>query len=406
MDILYSLLVLLLITRFCGEVAERLKQPALVGELIAGIFIGIALRLFADHLPEFAALPHNEVFVAITDLGIFFLMLLGGIELQPHQLAQSTKRALPVGLGGVLLPFLMGGGLGWWLFPASEFKVAQSLFLGTALAITAVPVTIKVLMDLNKLNSDAGQIIIAAAVVDDVLGLALLAILTGVIESGSVPGAASFLLLLLKVVGFFLATILIGNYVFARLWRWVASVQLDEFEFTLVLIFGLIYAAIAEVLGLHFILGAFMAGLFFTRQTPDQTTYRRVKEQFSGITTGFLAPVFFASIGMHVDFAAVFEAPLFLLVVLLAAFAGKLIGSGVVGYCTLGIGLRQATAVGFGMSGRGAVELIIADIALRAGLFAGPQPVPPIIANLFSSIVLMAVITTLVAPIVLKKTLK
>ena len=110
--------------------------------------------------------------------------------------------------------------------------------------------------------------------------------------------------------------------------------------------------------------------------------------------------------GMHVDFGAVFELPLILLVVILAAFAGKLIGSGVVGYYTLGIGLRQATAIGFGMSGRGAVELIIAYIALRAGLFSGPQPAPPIIANLFSSIVLMAVITTLVASIILKKTLR
>lgn len=405
MDILFSLLILLLIARACGEVAERLQQPALVGELIAGILVGIAMGYFGHRLPEFAALPHNEVFVAITDLGIFFLMLLGGIELQPDQLAQSTKRSLPIGFGGVLLPFLMGGGLGWWLFPASELKVAQALFLGTALAITAVPVTVKVLMDLHRLHSEAGQIIIAAAVVDDVLGLGLLAILTGVIESGSVPGVTSFLFLLSKVVCFFAVTIAIGKYVFVHLWRWVASVRTDEFEFSLILIFGLIYAAIAELLGLHFILGAFMAGLFFNQNTPDQQTYEDVKRQISGLTTGFLAPIFFASIGMNVDFSAVFASPFFLCMIIAAAFAGKLIGAGVVGYYTLDLGLRQATAVGFGMSGRGAVELIIADIALRAGLFTGPQPVPAVIVNLFSAVVLMAVITTLVAPIILKKTL-
>jgi Kef-type K+ transport system membrane component KefB len=201
-------------------------------------------------------------------------------------------------------------------------------------------------------------------------------------------------------------TIMIGQYVFVHLWRWFESVHTDEFEFSLILIFGLIYAAIAELLGLHFILGAFMAGLFFNKNTPNQRTYTRVKEQFSGLSTGFLAPIFFASIGMNVDFSAVFASPLFLLGVILAAFAGKLIGAGIVGYSTLGLGMRQATAVGFGMSGRGAVELIIANIALRAGLFSGPQPVPPIIANLFSSVVLMAVITTLVAPVILKKTLK
>lgn len=405
MDILFSLLILLLIARICGEAAERLKQPALVGELIAGILVGICMAYFGHRFPEFASLPHNEVFMAITDLGIFFLMLLGGVELQPGQLGQSTKKSLPIGLGGVLLPFLMGGGLGWWLFPESELKVAQSLFLGTALAITAVPVTVKVLMDLNRLNSEPGQIIIAAAVVDDVLGLGLLAILTGVIESGSVPGATSFLVLLGKVVCFFAITIVAGKYVFGYLWRWVASVHTDEFEFSLILIFGLIYAAIAEILGLHFILGAFMAGLFFNRNTPDQTTYEGVKGQISGLTTGFLAPIFFASIGMNADFSTVFKSPFFLCMIITVAFVGKLIGSGLVGYYTLGLGLREATAVGFGMSGRGAVELIIADIALRAGLFAGPQPVSTIIANLFSSVVLMAVITTLVTPVILKKTL-
>jgi Kef-type K+ transport system membrane component KefB len=144
--------------------------------------------------------------------------------------------------------------------------------------------------------------------------------------------------------------------------------------------------------------------LFFTRRVTNPETYDAVTSRVSGVTSGFLAPIFFASIGIHLDLSAATTAPLFLAVLLLVAASGKLLGAGGVAYIC-GLSRREALGVGAGMMGRGAVELIIADIALRAGLFAIPEPVPPIVASLFSSVVIMAVVTTVMAPILLRRVL-
>jgi Kef-type K+ transport system membrane component KefB len=166
----------------------------------------------------------------------------------------------------------------------------------------------------------------------------------------------------------------------------------------MVLVVALAFGAFAEVLGMHFILGAFMAGLFFQRSNLDDETFESVRESTEAVATGFLAPIFFASIGLHLTGAAVVEVPLFLAAVLVIAFLAKLIGCGVIAYAFHRDG-AGAAVVGTAMSARGAVELIIADIALRAGLFDHPAPIPPLVANLFSTVVIMAVVTTIVTPV-------
>jgi Kef-type K+ transport system membrane component KefB len=158
---------------------------------------------------------------------------------------------------------------------------------------------------------------------------------------------------------------------------------------------------LAEALGLHFIMGAFVAGLFFSRGTPDPDTFEDVKKKVSGITSGFLAPVFFASIGLHLSFAAFVDIPYFLALIIAVAIAGKVIGAGIAA-AIVGLNTRDALTVGVGMSGRGAVELVVADVALRAGLFSAPDPTPPVVASLFSAIVIMAIATTLLMPMGLK----
>lgn len=159
MEILFILLVLLVITRAFGEFAARLGQPALVGELLAGISLGIVVQFLPELFPIMKNINDNEVFMSLTDLGIFFLMVLAGLEMQPKELAQSSKRSLIIALGGMLLPLLAGICLGWIFLPRSDFFVAQALFVGAALAVTTVPVAVKVLMDLNKLDSTSGRII-------------------------------------------------------------------------------------------------------------------------------------------------------------------------------------------------------------------------------------------------------
>ena len=405
MELLYILLVLLFLTRFAGELATRFGQPALVGELLAGIALGVVAHHMQARLPVLAGLDQDKVFTALTDLAIFFLMLLAGLEMSPRELKESAGSAFWVALGGLLLPLASGFGLGWLFLPESDYKLAQCLFLATALAITAVPVSVKLLMDIGKLEQPVGKTIVSAAVFDDVFSLILLAILTAVIKTGELPGPAALALVLAKIVAFFVTTGLIGRYLFPWLGRRVKRMHADEFEFSGLLMAALGFALIAEVFDLHFILGAFVAGLFFVRRTIDPAAYRALHERTRTFTAGFLGPLFFASIGLRLDAAAAVHIPLFVLLLILVAFLGKLIGAGLPAYWS-GLGRRRAIGVGAGMSARGAVELIIADIAMRAGLFGHPDPTPDIVRYLFSAVVLMALVTTLITPMVLKRVLE
>jgi len=402
MEILYVLLILLLVTRSFGELSVRLGQPALVGELISGIALGAIVAQFTGVFPVLSGLTEDHVFLAITDLGVFFLMLYGGIEMRPKELAQASKASFAIATCGLLFPLAVGFGLGWLFLPDSDYKVAQCLFIGTALAITAVPVAIRVLMDLGKLESRVGKVIVSAAIFDDVLSLVLLAVLTAVARTGQFPELGGLLVLGGKILFFFAVTFVFGWFVFPRIGKLFNRFHADEFELSLLLIGAMVSAWLAEELGLHFILGAFVAGLFFGRRVVGEATYEDVKKKVSGITSGFLAPIFFASIGMHMDLSAVYSIPVFLSLLVFVAFASKLIGAGLPALF-LGLTKRESAAVGVGMSARGAVELIIADIALRAGLFDHPDPTPPVVAHLFSAVVIVAIVTTVAIPVALRQ---
>ncbi len=401
MDLFYILLILLLISRTFGAVAHQLGQPGLVGELIAGIAIGLVLHGTGLDLLEGGALVDNPVFIALTDLGIFFLMLMAGLELRPEELREASVSAFVIAVAGMIVPLAAGFGLGWWLLPASDVRFAQAPFLGTALAVTAVPVAARVLLDLGRLDSPVGRAIISAAVVDDVLSLILLSVLTGLLQTGALLDPAGLGLLAGKTALFFLVAWLIGRYLIPPVGRAIGRVGVEEVEISTVLVIGFAYAWLAELVGLHFIVGAFLAGLYVRRRTIGPSTYDEVKKRITGLTYGFLAPLFFVSIGLHVAPAALVEVPLFALALTVLAFLAKLIGAGVPAGLA-GYGRADALAIGIGMSGRGAVELIIADIALRAGLFSEPEPVPPIVANLFSAVVIMAIVTTIATPLLLR----
>lgn len=231
-------------------------------------------------------------------------------------------------------------------------------------------------MDLEKLETRIGKIIVSAAIFDDVLSLLLLAVLTAVARTGELPELGGIMRLSGKIALFFTVTFAIGHFLFPRVGKLIKRFQADEFELSVLLIVAMSFAWLAEALQLHFILGAFVAGLFFGRRTVGEEVYADVKNKVSGITSGFLAPIFFASIGLHMELSAVSTIPGFLMLLVFVAFVSKLIGAGVPAYF-LGLNTVDAAAVGIGMSARGAVELIIADIALRAGLFDHPSLLPP-----------------------------
>ena len=402
MELFYVLLILLLITRTFGEIAFRLGQPPLLGELIAGITLGVLATRFSDFLPFLVDLNYNPVFLALTNLGIFFLMLLGGVVLRAGELAEVSGKSFIVGTCGLLVPLFAGFQLAWWFIPGSDLKVAQCLFVGTALAITAIPVSIGILIQMKKLRTPAGKTIVSAAIVDDVLSLILLAVLLGIIRTGEIPEMLQIAQLFGQIFLFFLFTFTVAKVIVPKVGKFVTSMKTAEFEFTSLILAALTFSVVAEMLQLHWILGAFVAGLLFEKRIAGEVTYERVKKRIAAITTGFLAPIFFASIGMDLDLSAIWEIPTFLALIIVIAFLSKLIGAGLPAYW-LGLSKQDAMAVGVGMSARGAVELIIADVALKAGLFSFPKPVPPEVQYLFSAIVIVAVVTTLVTPFALKR---
>ena len=401
MELFYILLILLVITRAFGEFAERFGQPALVGELIAGITLGVVVAQYPNGVPHLTELAKNDVFVAITDLGMFFIMLYAGIEMQPHKILQYSAGSLAVALGGMAVPLGLGAALGWYFLPQSELWAAQCLFIGTALAITAVPATVRILLDLGQLDTPVGQTIVSAAVFDDVLSLVLLAWLTAMIAAGEPPTFTEIGTLVGKIVLFFAITAIIGLYVFPWGGRLMHHLKTQELEISAMLVGAFAFAVFAELLGLHFIVGAFVAGLYFGQSTIDEKSYGRVKDTISAMTFGFLSPIFFASIGFNLNLHALVDAPTFVATLVLVAFFGKIIGAGGAAR-TFGFSNRDSMEIGIGMSPRGAVELVIAGIALKAGLFSATVSSSPVVQNLFSAVVIMAVATTVASPVILK----
>lgn len=402
-DVLLIILILLVVTRMFGELAERAQMPALVGELVAGILLGYLLLRFQHRAPSIWFAANSDIFDGLADLGMFFLMLLAGIRMEPLDFARSSRKAVVIAIGGMAVPVGAGYALGVAVLPESPYKMAQCLFLGVALAITAVPVAVRIFMDLGALESRVGKAVIAAALWDDLISLFMIALLLAAI-GGETAGAftmGSLLPVVGKVLVFFALTIPFGLYVFPWIGKFFDHLSFPEVDFSMLLIAGLAYAVLAEFLELHPVIGAFMAGMFFHPKVVVEHIYERVEQQMSGLTRGFLAPIFFVSIGFHLDFSSIAQMPGLVVVITLLALASKLAGAGIPAYWA-GFSKHESLLVGVGMSGRGAVELIIAGVALDAGLFLQPEPPGPVVHGLFSAIVIMAIVTTVATPIALR----
>jgi len=405
LEVFAHLLALLILARAFGEAAERLGQPASVGEIIAGVILAGSAAWFGASVPFIAQLASSDVLEPVANLGIFFLVLLAGIETEPKEIAESSATSFAVASGGMLLPLLSGFGLAWLFLPESGVRPAQALLTGVALSISAIPATVKVLTDLDLLHTRIGEITVSAAVFDDVLGLLLLAVLLAMIETGHAPSVAALALLLGKVALFFVITAVLGAHVYPRVSRGLKAMQAAALEFTALAGVGLAYGLLAELLGMHWILGAFMAGLYFERSRVGMRAYNEIKLICVTITKGFLGPLFFISIGLRVDLSAISAIPLFLSLLVAVAFAGKIIGAGLPALW-MGLNRWEAMAVGAGMTARGAVELVVLSIAYEAGLFAQGNQNHSIVAHLFSSLILIGVVTTLLAPIFLRYALR
>ena len=394
--LLLQLAGILLLARTLAEVMRRLGQPAILGELLAGILLGpTVLGHWAPDLfrlafpPDVAQFHLLEVF---SWLGMILLLLLTGLETDLRIVRTIGRAAVLTSVGGLLVNFTAGATLGFLL--PSRFLVSEATrpifaaFLATALAITAMPVIAKILIDLGLIRRNLGVTILSAGVIDDTTGWLVLSVIAGIASAG-VFSAQSLALSLGGLTVFLLVMRYVTYPVFARLVAYVNErVQLAGADVTLVLVFTFLAAAATEAIGVHAVFGAFVTGLM-VRQVPRiRANAVHALETF---VLSALSPVFFAFVGLKVDLWALTGWQLPTLVIGVAML-GKLLGC-YTGARVGGLSHWEGVAIGFGMNARGAMELIVALIGLSLGLLT---------AEMYSTIVLVAVVTSFLAPLLLR----
>ncbi len=441
--LLVALAVLLGTARLLGEVARRFKQPAVLGEILAGVILGASVlgnpallgpdganvELYHWVFPEYmtddagqtvhaitvdqvtpvdtdseSTLPTAELADAepVTDKGYIsttmflhlsavFLLLVAGLEVDLSIVWKQGKAALLVSMAGMAIPFVLGYALAYGLpgvigFGGSpQMMVPFALFVGIAMSITALPVIAKILMDLNMFRSDIGMLIMSAAMVNDLLGWVGFAIVLAMISGSEGLADTSSLPMTIGLTLFFVGAMLTAG-------RWLAHKSLPFIQanstwpggvLAFVMVVALLCAAITEAIGIHSIFGAFIAGVAI----GDSSHLReKTREMISQFITNIFAPIFFAGIGLRVNFFAHFDL-MAVLLVFIVAIIGKVIG------CYFGavwakLSKRESWAIGFGMSARGAMEIILGQLAMAHGL---------ITQKLFVAIVIMAIGTSMLA---------
>lgn len=390
--LLIELIVLLLAAKAGGLLAERLGQPAVLGELGAGILLG-ALPL-AGHA-GLAGIASDHVIEALAEVGVILLLFEVGLSTRLADLVRVGLSALLVACIGVVVPMALGYAVGVWLLPAAS-PVAH-LFLGAALSATSVGITARVLRDMGKIQSAEGQIILGAAVIDDVLGLLVLAVMVGLAGGGAERStAATAAIVAAKSLAFLVGALVLGRWAAPRLFRLAARLRGTGVLYTLALTscFGL--AWIAAEIELAPIVGAFAAGLVL-EGVPfrDLLGERESLEQFLTPISSLLVPIFFVRMGLRVDLPTLATGSVALAAALtVAAVIGKQA-------CALAVVTRGADrlSVGLGMIPRGEVGLIFASIGVT---LRAPDGTPLLGPGEFAAIVAMVLLTTVATPPLLR----
>lgn len=398
---LLSLGILLGTARLLGELAHRLHQPAVLGELIAGILLGPTV--LGAIFPEASAFlfpaqgPNAIALEAIALLAVVLFLLVAGMEVDLSTIWRQGRAGFRIGLSSMVVPFAMGFAAAW-LMPnalgrhtdADQFVFA--MFLATALSITALPVIAKTLMDMDLYRSDMGMVVVSAAILNDIAGWIIFAVILGLM--GSAAGHESNITLTIALTLIFTGVMLtLGRWLIHRSLPYLqAYAKLPNGVLGFALTLGLLGAAFTEWIGIHAIFGSFLVGV----AVGDSAHLReRTRVTIHGFISTIFAPLFFASIGLKVNFLTHFDWSLVLLVLIIACVC-KLIG-GTLGARWGGLPPREAWAVGFAMNSRGAMEIILGLLALQAGIIR---------QRLFVALVVMAIVTSMISGPVMRLILR
>jgi Kef-type K+ transport system membrane component KefB len=390
-----SLVIVLVAAKLGGEIAVRLRQPAVLGELLAGVFVGNLSLVGLTGLDHFWASPTLDM---LARLGVLLLLFEVGLESTVGQMMKVGGSSLMVATLGVVAPFGLGWAASAWLLPGHSIYVHA--FVGATLCATSVGITARVFQDLGRLQTTEARIILGAAVIDDVMGLVVLAVVSGTIAaaaSGVAFSSVAVALIILKAVLFLVGALVVGTRLSPKVFRLAARLRVPGVLLPLGMAWCFLLSWLSNAIGLAPIVGAFAAGLIL-----EEAHYRDLAhkgghslEELIKPISAFLAPVFFVLMGIRTDLRA-FASPGVMglaLVLTLAAVVGKQA-------CSLGVWRRDVDriTVGIGMIPRGEVGLIFANIGL--GLVVDGEPV--ISRDTFSALVVMVILTTFVTPFALK----
>lgn len=387
-----NLLFLLVLARVLGEIFEHFRQPAMIGEITAGIILG----------PSVLQITYfNEELKVFSEMAVFLLVIMAGLEINPKDIRGAMMgKKIWIAILGFVIPIASGFLVGY-LF---QLDIMISIFLALCISITALPVSIRILIDLGKLHSDIGQKIIAVAIFNDVIALMILGILIDIRGDASTFSeiASTTGISLLKVLGFLLFVVIAYkvidratqkvDFIKEQTDRLLNFLKGKESLFAIIFCFILVFASISETAGLHFIVGAFFGAMLITENLLGKENFKQLEKTTTTITMGFLAPIFFAAIGLEFHIQSLNNIPL-LLVVVAISFTSKILG-GYLGGRFSGMSHKGSLTIGIGLNARGIMELVIANIALQEGI---------IDIRLFSILVVMGLLTTMSTPILLKR---
>ncbi|MDF9747105.1 cation:proton antiporter [Natrinema salsiterrestre] len=379
-DIL-SLLLVLSVAWVFGALAERLGYPTMMGELFAGIAFGPAL---------IGLLRPSELLSVLSELGVFLLMVYVGMEVDLRELFELGPQSLLIAFGAFVIPFGMGYAAGVWL----AISTGAALFLGLAMAATSLATKSRILADLDLLDTRIANVLLGGALASDVGVLIAFAGVDSYVTVGTFE-PSEIGTIVLQAIGFFAVTLVLGYRFLPVAWRYIER-QRERYgfvdrttAFTFALLVSLLFAYLATLAELHMIVGGFMAGMFLRQADVEPDLYEHMHTVMYDLAMGFFAPVFFVTVGFQITFGVFSDTPGILAVLVAIAFLGKIIGSWLFSLPTSLTSL-EGLVVGFGMNGRGTVEIIIAQVAYEAGV---------IDQSMFSILVFIAVFTTALVPV-------
>lgn len=388
--LLIRISVMLAFALILGCVAKKLKQPSVLGEILGGIILGPTV--FGTMAPAtqswlFSGTGESaQIFRAITYLGLIAFVFTAGLQIDLACVRRRSRSTLFTSISGIILPFALGFVMvllmpGLLRVPSGDLKIF-ALFMGTALSISALPVIARILMDLDLLKKELGAMIITAATIDDIIGWSLFALILSILNTG-----VSLELNLGLTVGVFALTICL-LYLEGKNDALLQSRHIGNL-IDIIAIAMLAASVAAEAVGTHGIVSAFLAGVILSQRHERRDLILRNAHT---LVMGILAPIYFTSIGLKANFVTNFD-PTIVLLIFIVACAGKILGAGI-GAIASGMPKREALAIGFGMNARGAMEIILASVALDHGL---------IDQRIFVALVVMALATSMISGSVIQR---